>query len=126
MHQDKSQIAHQIARSRFIIASELQGPTPPRRLAFNKGKQHSHPVVHHRHHSRARSRLPSTNRLDASPSPANAFSSPNLLMASLNLDSLLLSEIRDKVQAVFGYRPCLWQLKVVRAILKRDKDVASI
>ncbi|KAJ7037743.1 P-loop containing nucleoside triphosphate hydrolase protein, partial [Mycena alexandri] len=23
-------------------------------------------------------------------------------------------------------RPCLWQLKVVRAILKRDKDVASI
>ncbi|KAJ7773935.1 P-loop containing nucleoside triphosphate hydrolase protein, partial [Mycena metata] len=40
--------------------------------------------------------------------------------------NLLLSEIRDKVQAVFGYRPCLWQLKVVRAILKRDKDVASI
>jgi ATP-dependent DNA helicase RecQ len=47
-------------------------------------------------------------------------------MAPLNLDNLLLSEIRDKVQAVFGCRPCLWQLKVVRAILKRDKDVASI
>ncbi|KAJ6570683.1 P-loop containing nucleoside triphosphate hydrolase protein [Mycena sp. CBHHK59/15] len=47
-------------------------------------------------------------------------------MASHNFDNLLLSEIRDKVQAVFGYRPCLWQLKVVRAILKRDRDVASI
>ncbi|KAJ7269494.1 hypothetical protein C8J57DRAFT_1435518 [Mycena rebaudengoi] len=47
-------------------------------------------------------------------------------MAPLNLDSLLLSEIRDKVQAVFGYRPYLWQLKVVRAILKRNKDLASI
>ncbi|KAJ7626573.1 P-loop containing nucleoside triphosphate hydrolase protein [Mycena polygramma] len=47
-------------------------------------------------------------------------------MASWNFDTILLSEIRDKVEAVFGYRPCLWQLKVVRAILKRDKDVASI
>ncbi|KAF7348212.1 p-loop containing nucleoside triphosphate hydrolase protein [Mycena sanguinolenta] len=47
-------------------------------------------------------------------------------MASQNFDNLLLSEIRDKVASVFGYRPCLWQLKVVRAILKRDKDVASI
>ncbi|KAJ7721901.1 P-loop containing nucleoside triphosphate hydrolase protein [Mycena metata] len=47
-------------------------------------------------------------------------------MSPPQLDNLLLSEIRDKVQAVFGYRPCLWQLKVVRAILKRDKDVASI
>ncbi|KAJ7733400.1 P-loop containing nucleoside triphosphate hydrolase protein [Mycena maculata] len=47
-------------------------------------------------------------------------------MAPLNLDNLLLSEIRDKVEAVFGYRPCLWQLKVVRAILKRDRDVSSI
>ncbi|KAJ7037703.1 hypothetical protein C8F04DRAFT_1393404 [Mycena alexandri] len=47
-------------------------------------------------------------------------------MSPPQLDNLLLSEIRDKVQAVFGYRPCLWQLKVVCAILKRDKDVASI
>ncbi|KAJ7231791.1 P-loop containing nucleoside triphosphate hydrolase protein [Mycena rebaudengoi] len=47
-------------------------------------------------------------------------------MASHNFDDILLSTIRDKVEAVFGYRPCLWQLKVVRAILKRDKDVASI
>ncbi|KAJ7214689.1 P-loop containing nucleoside triphosphate hydrolase protein [Mycena rebaudengoi] len=47
-------------------------------------------------------------------------------MASHNFNDILLSTIRDKVEAVFGYRPCLWQLKVVRAILKRDKDVASI
>ncbi|KAF8135272.1 P-loop containing nucleoside triphosphate hydrolase protein, partial [Mycena galopus ATCC 62051] len=47
-------------------------------------------------------------------------------MASYSPDKLLLSEIRDKVEAVFGYRPCLWQIKVVRAILKRDRDVVSI
>ncbi|KAJ7182544.1 P-loop containing nucleoside triphosphate hydrolase protein [Mycena crocata] len=47
-------------------------------------------------------------------------------MAPPNFDNLLLSEIRDKVEGVFGYRPCLWQLKVVRAILKRDRDVTSI
>jgi ATP-dependent DNA helicase RecQ len=47
-------------------------------------------------------------------------------MAPYEPDKLLLSEIRDKVAAVFGYRPCLWQIKVVRAILKRDRDVVSI
>ncbi|KAJ7207018.1 hypothetical protein C8J57DRAFT_1727419 [Mycena rebaudengoi] len=47
-------------------------------------------------------------------------------MAQYNPDNLLLSEIRDKIEAVFGYRPCLWQIKVVRAILKRDRDVVSI
>ncbi|KAJ7683797.1 P-loop containing nucleoside triphosphate hydrolase protein [Mycena rosella] len=34
-------------------------------------------------------------------------------MAPFNIDKLLLSEIWDKVEAVFGYRPCLWQLKVI-------------
>ncbi|KAI0310478.1 P-loop containing nucleoside triphosphate hydrolase protein, partial [Amylostereum chailletii] len=38
----------------------------------------------------------------------------------------LLSEIRDKTQAVFGKRPCLWQLKVAEAILKGDKDITCI
>jgi ATP-dependent DNA helicase RecQ len=47
-------------------------------------------------------------------------------MAQYNPDKLLLSEIRDKIEGVFGYRPCLWQIKVVRAILKRDRDVVSI
>ncbi|KAF8192846.1 P-loop containing nucleoside triphosphate hydrolase protein [Mycena galopus ATCC 62051] len=47
-------------------------------------------------------------------------------MASYSPDKLLLSQIRDKVEGVFGYRPCLWQIKIVRAILKRDRDVASI
>ncbi|KAJ7467071.1 hypothetical protein FB451DRAFT_1002334, partial [Mycena latifolia] len=42
------------------------------------------------------------------------------------IDNLLLSKIRDRVEAVFSYRPCLWQLKVVCVILKRVKDVASI
>ncbi|KAF8171787.1 P-loop containing nucleoside triphosphate hydrolase protein [Mycena galopus ATCC 62051] len=47
-------------------------------------------------------------------------------MAPYSPDKLFLSEIRDKVETVFGYRPCLWQIKVVRAILKRDRDVVSI
>jgi len=36
------------------------------------------------------------------------------------------SEIRDRTQLVFGRRPCLWQIKVVEAILRHDRDVASI
>ena len=40
--------------------------------------------------------------------------------------TLLLSQIRDKVQKCFGYRPCLWQIRVVQALLKNDKDVVSI
>ncbi|KIJ14136.1 hypothetical protein PAXINDRAFT_45804, partial [Paxillus involutus ATCC 200175] len=34
-----------------------------------------------------------------------------------------LSDLRMRTQEVFGVRPCLWQLKVVEAILKREKDV---
>jgi superfamily II DNA helicase RecQ len=35
-------------------------------------------------------------------------------------------EIRRRTQAVLGYRPCLWQIHIVEAILKRDKDIISI
>lgn len=32
----------------------------------------------------------------------------------------------DLVENMFGYRPCLWQIRVVEALLRRDKDVVSI
>lgn len=35
-------------------------------------------------------------------------------------------DIRQKTVQFLGYRPCLWQIKVVTAILKKDKDVISI
>jgi len=41
-------------------------------------------------------------------------------------DALLLSQIRDKVERCFRYCPCLWQLRVVQALLKNDKDVVSV
>jgi superfamily II DNA helicase RecQ len=41
-------------------------------------------------------------------------------------DVPLLSVIRSRTEAVFGCRPCLWQIKVVESILKRDRDVISI
>jgi superfamily II DNA helicase RecQ len=37
-----------------------------------------------------------------------------------------LSEIRNHTEAVFGCRPCLWQIKVVEAVLRGDRDVVSI
>ena len=37
-----------------------------------------------------------------------------------------LSDIRNKTEQVFGIRPCLWQIQVVQAILKGDRDVVSI
>jgi len=40
--------------------------------------------------------------------------------------TLLLSQIRDRVEGCFGYCPCLWQIRVVQALLKNDKDVVSI
>jgi superfamily II DNA/RNA helicase len=36
------------------------------------------------------------------------------------------AEIRKRTQEVLGYRPCLWQIQVVEAILKHDKDIISI
>ena len=41
-------------------------------------------------------------------------------------DMLLLSQVRDQVESLFGQRPCLWQIRVVQAILKNDKDVVSV
>ena len=37
-----------------------------------------------------------------------------------------LSQIREKTLSFFKKRPCLWQLKVVEAILKGDRDVTCI
>jgi len=37
-----------------------------------------------------------------------------------------LAEIRCRTQEILGYRPCLWQIRVVEAILKHDKDIVSI
>jgi len=48
------------------------------------------------------------------------------LCANLRLLTLLLSEIRDQVESLFGRCPCLWQLRVVQAILKNDKDIVSV
>ncbi|KAL4260460.1 hypothetical protein AB1N83_009629 [Pleurotus pulmonarius] len=36
------------------------------------------------------------------------------------------SVIRDRAVAVFNRYPCLWQVKVTHAILRRDKDIVSI
>ncbi|KAJ7306712.1 hypothetical protein DFH08DRAFT_652520, partial [Mycena albidolilacea] len=34
--------------------------------------------------------------------------------------------IRAKAVEHLGYQPCYWQIKVVEAILKRDRDVVCI
>jgi superfamily II DNA helicase RecQ len=39
---------------------------------------------------------------------------------------MLLSEICDQVECLFHHHPCLWQIRVVQAILKNNKDIASI
>ena len=36
------------------------------------------------------------------------------------------NEIRQKTFEQFGFVPCLWQIRVVEAILKHDHDVLSI
>jgi superfamily II DNA helicase RecQ len=46
-----------------------------------------------------------------------AFPKPNLPS---------FTEIRRRTQEVLGYRPCLWQICVVEAILRHDKDIISI
>lgn len=37
-----------------------------------------------------------------------------------------IQEVRDKCQAVFGVRPCLWQCKVLEATLKRSNVVVDV
>jgi superfamily II DNA/RNA helicase len=36
------------------------------------------------------------------------------------------AEIQKKTYEILGYRPCLWQIRVVEAILKHDKDIITI
>ncbi len=38
----------------------------------------------------------------------------------------LLSEIREKVQNVFGRRPCLWQSQVAQAVLKGEDVIVDV
>ncbi|KAF9219082.1 hypothetical protein BS17DRAFT_789990 [Gyrodon lividus] len=47
---------------------------------------------------------------------------------SLNQSGTLPSifDIRQRAEEILGVRPCLWQLKVVEALLKRDQDVLCI
>jgi hypothetical protein len=35
-------------------------------------------------------------------------------------------EIRQKTYKHFGFSPCLWQIRVVEALIKHDKDIISI
>ena len=35
-------------------------------------------------------------------------------------------QLQTRTQEVFSVRPCLWQLKVVQAILQGDKDFVTI
>ena len=37
-----------------------------------------------------------------------------------------LLEIREKAFKLFGRRPCLWQIRVVEAIRRHDRDIVSI
>jgi hypothetical protein len=37
-----------------------------------------------------------------------------------------LQEIRQRTLDILRYRPCLWQIRVVEALLQQDKDVISI
>ncbi|KAF8233043.1 hypothetical protein L208DRAFT_1269085, partial [Tricholoma matsutake] len=39
---------------------------------------------------------------------------------------LLLSQVRNQVESLFSQCPCLWQIRVVQAILKNDKDIVSV
>ncbi|KIL55116.1 hypothetical protein M378DRAFT_91381 [Amanita muscaria Koide BX008] len=41
-------------------------------------------------------------------------------------DAPTISDIRSKTVQVFGIQPCLWQAKVVQAVLQHDRDVISI
>jgi hypothetical protein len=47
-----------------------------------------------------------------------------LALQKPNLPSF--AEIRKRTQEVLGYRPCLWQIRVVEAILRHDKDIIAI
>jgi len=52
------------------------------------------------------------------------FSKPQWLATSQDIPSY--DEICQKTYIWFGFYPCLWQIQVVEAILKHDKDIISI
>ncbi|KAG6380009.1 hypothetical protein JVT61DRAFT_8082 [Boletus reticuloceps] len=53
-----------------------------------------------------------------------ATTSPNRVHPSTPVPSI--SDIRKCAEEILKLRPCLWQLKVVEALLKRDQDVLCI
>lgn len=52
------------------------------------------------------------------------MASPSPNEASTPVPSI--SDIRKRAEDILDLRPCLWQLKVVQALLKRDQDVLCI
>ena len=36
------------------------------------------------------------------------------------------SEVVQKTEEVFGFKPCTWQVKVAMALIKREKDVVRV
>ena len=52
------------------------------------------------------------------------LSKPQRLATSGDIPSY--DEIHQKTYIWFGFYPCLWQIRVVEAILKHDKDIISI
>jgi superfamily II DNA helicase RecQ len=44
--------------------------------------------------------------------------------SNTHIPSLL--EIREKAFKIFGRQPCLWQIRVVEAILRHNRDIVSI
>ncbi|KAJ7732218.1 P-loop containing nucleoside triphosphate hydrolase protein [Mycena maculata] len=69
----------------------------------------------------AKTRLPSRLHPEMAPVASKfAFSSPSTPPRLSHL------EIRARALKHLGYQPCLWQIRVVEAILKRDGDVVCI
>jgi len=67
--------------------------------------------------------LPSADNV-ATHSVEVSGAAPTAGCSSVNLPSY--SEIWDCTEKAFGLCPCLWQIKVTEAILKRNRDVVSI
>ena len=51
---------------------------------------------------------------------------PIIMPTTVQLNLPSLDDIRRKTLEILGYRPCLWQCKVVNALLQWDKDIISI
>jgi superfamily II DNA helicase RecQ len=48
------------------------------------------------------------------------------IMSMVNDAVPSLKQLQTHAQEVFGVRPCLWQVKVIQAILQGDKDIVTI